>query len=139
MNPIIKNILAVILGLVLGSAVNMGLIMISSSVIPLPDGVDPADMESLKNNIHLFEARHFIFPFLAHALGTLVGAFIAAKIAAAHQMEFALGIGVLFLIGGVMNVFMLPAPVWFITLDLAIAYLPMGYIGGRWALGRMPN
>jgi hypothetical protein len=139
MNPIIKNILAVLLGLILGSAVNMGLIMISGSVIPLPEGVDPADMESLKNNMHLFEAKHFIFPFLAHALGTLVGAFVAAKIAATHQLKFALGIGALFLIGGIMNIFMLPSPLWFTVLDLGLAYIPMGYIGGRWAFGKMPN
>ncbi len=139
MNPILKNILAVILGFILGSAVNMGLIMISGSVIPLPDGVDPADMESLKNNMHLFEAKHFIFPFLAHALGTLVGAFVAAKIAATHQLKFAIGIGAFFLIGGIMNIFMLPSPIWFTVLDLGAAYLPMGYIGGRWAIGRRPN
>jgi len=36
MNPIIKNILAVLAGVVLGSAVNMGIIMISGSIIPPP-------------------------------------------------------------------------------------------------------
>jgi hypothetical protein len=27
--------------------------------------------------MHLFEPRHFIFPFLAHSLGTFAGAFVA--------------------------------------------------------------
>ena len=111
----------------------MGLIMISSSVIPLPPGVDPADMESLKANMHLFEPKNFIFPFLAHALGTLVGAFIVAKFAASHHMKFALGIGAFFLIGGIMNIFMLPSPTWFTVLDLAMAYIPMGWLGGMLA------
>lgn len=39
-------------------------------------------------------------PFLPHALGTLIGAFVAAKLAANHHMKFAMGIGVSFLIGG---------------------------------------
>jgi len=33
MNSIIRNILAVIIGLIIGSAVNMGIIMISGSII----------------------------------------------------------------------------------------------------------
>jgi hypothetical protein len=133
MNPIIRNILAVIVGLVIGSAVNMGLIMISSSVIPPPPGVDVTDMESLKSSMHMFEVKHFIFPFLAHALGTLAGALIATLIAASHGMKLALGIGGFFLIGGIMNIFMLPSPVWFAILDLVAAYFPMAWIGATLA------
>ena len=135
MKPIYKNTLAVIVGLLIGGIVNMGLIMVSGSVIPPPEGVDPANMESLKENIHLFEAKHFIFPFLAHALGTLAGAFLAARIAASHQFSFALGIGTLFLLGGITNAYLLPAPTWFIALDLLLAYLPMGWLGSRLAAG----
>lgn len=133
MNPIVKNILAVVVGIILGSVVNLGLIMIGSSVIPLSEGVNPMDPESLKANIHLFEAKHFIFPFLAHALGTLAGAFIAAKLAANNAMKFAIGIAIYFLIGGIVNITMLPAPTWFIALDLVAAYLPMGWLAGKWA------
>ena len=96
MSPVLKNVLAVVVGVVVGMAVNMGLIMVSGSVIPPPAGVDPTDMESLKANMHLFEARHFIFPFLAHALGTLAGAFAAVKLAASQHMKIALGIGAFF-------------------------------------------
>lgn len=63
MNPILKNVLAVIAGVVVGSAVNMAIIMISGSVIPLPEGVDASNAESLKSNIHLFETKHYIMPF----------------------------------------------------------------------------
>ena len=133
MNPILKNILAVVAGVILGSVVNMGIIMLSSSIIPPPEGVDVTNMESLKSSMHLFEPKHFIFPFLAHALGTLSGAFTAALIAAANKMRFALGIGAFFLLGGIVNVFMLPSPAWFTVLDLVGAYIPMGWLGGRWA------
>lgn len=61
MNPIVKNILAVIVRLVAGSAVNMGIIMISGSVILPPAGVDNTTMEGLKEGIHLFQPQHFIF------------------------------------------------------------------------------
>lgn len=128
---ILRNIIAVILGAVVGSAVNMGLIMISAAVIPAPPGVDATNMESLKASMHLFEPKHFLFPFLAHALGTFAGAFAAGAIAASRKMWFALGIGVLYLVGGIVNAFMLPAPTWFVVVDLAAAYMPAGYLAGR--------
>ncbi len=131
MNPIIQNILAVLTGVVLGSAVNMGIIMISGSIIPPPGGADVTTTEGLKAAIHLFQPRHFIFPFLAHALGTFVGAFLAAIISANRKMLFAFVIGGFFLAGGIANVFMLPSPICFTIIDLVGAYIPMAYIAGK--------
>ena len=130
MNPILRNILAVVTGLVIGSAVNMFFISLNGPVIALPEGADVTTMEGLKESMSLFEPKHFIFPFLAHAIGTLVGAYIAARIAATHKFKFALGIGAAFLIGGIINVINLPAPTWFSALDLIAAYIPMAWIGG---------
>jgi len=133
MNPIVKNILAVIAGLIIGSSVNMGIIMLGGSIIPVPEGVDTTDMESLKASMHLYQPKDFIFPFLAHAVGTLAGAFVAALIAASHKMKFALLIGIFFLLGGTIMVFLLPSPVWFNVLDLAGAYIPMAWLGFKLA------
>lgn len=135
MNPILRNILAVIAGVIVGGIVNMGLIMVSGSVIPPPEGADVTTMEGLKAALPLFQPKHFLFPFLAHALGTLAGAFLAARLAATHKMKFALGIAAFFLLGGLYNAFALPAPAWFIVLDLVGAYIPMGWLGGRLAGG----
>ncbi len=133
MNPILRNGLAIITGVIVGGIVNIGIINISGSIIPPPDGTDSTTMEGLKAAMLLFEPKHFIFPFLAHALGTFVGAFLAALIAATHKMKFALGIGLFFLIGGIYMVFMLPSPVGFIILDLVVAYIPMAWLGGKLA------
>jgi hypothetical protein len=133
MNPILKNILAVVAGIVLGGIANMAIIMVSGSVIPPPGGADVTTAEGLKASMHLFRPINFLFPFLAHAIGTFVGAFVAARFAASHQMKIAIGIGIFFLVGGIMNVFMLPSPAWFTVLDLAGAYIPMGFIAGKLA------
>jgi hypothetical protein len=132
MKPVIRNILVVVAGLVIGSIVNMSLIMMGGEVIPAPTGADVTTMEGLKSSIHLFEAKHFLFPFLAHALGTLVGALVVAWLAASHQFKLALVIGFLFLAGGISNVIMLPSPLWFNIVDLVGAYIPMAWI--RWKL-----
>jgi hypothetical protein len=133
MNPIIKNIIAVIAGFILGSIINMSLITVSGSIIPAPNGADVTTLEGLTATIHLFEPKHFLFPFLAHALGTLGGAFVAAKIAANHKLKFAMSIGFLFLAGGIANIMMLPSPLWFTLVDLVGAYLPMAFVGFRLA------
>ena len=133
MNKIARNVLAVITGIILGSVVNMGIIMLQGSFIALPEGVDVTNTESLQSSMHLFEPKHFIFPFLAHAIGTLVGAYLSARIAASHKMKFALGMGIFFLIGGISMVFMIPSPIWFAILDLSLAYIPMGWLSGRLA------
>ena len=131
MNSIARNILAIISGLIIGSVVNMGIIMISGSVIKPPNDADVTTMEGLKASIHLFEPKHFLFPFLAHALGTFAGALIAALIAVNNKMIYALVIGIFFLMGGIINSFLLPAPKWFIFMDLMLAYIPMAWIGGK--------
>ena len=134
MSPVVKNIIAVVIGLIIGSVVNMGIIMLSGSIIPLPEGVDATNMESLKSGMHLFEFKHFIFPFLAHAIGTLAGAYLTTRLAASHHLKFALLVGAFFLIGGIMNVIQLPSPVWFTVVDLVMAYFPMAWLG--WQLGQ---
>jgi len=130
MSPLLRNIFAVMAGIILGNAVNMVLIGLSPSVIPPPAGADTTTMEGLAATIHLFEPKHFLMPFLAHALGTLAGAFAAAKLATTHKQKFAIGMGVFFLLLGITAVFMIPAPMWFNITDLVLAYVPMGVLGG---------
>lgn len=129
MARILRMLLATVLGLVAGSVVNMGLILIGGRIIPPPAGADVATMEGLAASLHLFEARHFVFPFLAHALGTLAGAFAASALAPGRTALPAAVVGGFFLLGGIVNVVMLPAPPWFSALDLLLAYLPAAWLG----------
>lgn len=131
MPNLLRNALAILAGIGIGGSVNMALIAISPSLIPPPAGVDVNNPESLAGAMHLFEPRHFVMPFLAHAFGTLAGALAACVIAATHRARMAYSIGVVFLCGGVAASFMIPAPAWFIALDLLAAYLPMAWLGIR--------
>lgn len=131
MHKLLRNTFAVITGILLGGAVNSALIMLSPSLIPPPAGVDVNNAESLSSSIHLFGPQHFIMPFLAHAVGTFAGALVACMVAASHKVPIGLAIGVVFLCGGVAASFMIPAPAWFIALDLLLAYLPMAWLGVR--------
>ena len=127
MPTILRNVLAILAGIAIGGGVNMALITLSPSLIPPPAGVDVNSAESLGKAMHLFEPRHFVMPFLAHAVGTFAGALAAYLIAATYRVQMAYVIGAVFLCGGVAASFMIPAPTWFIALDLLVAYLPMAW------------
>lgn len=129
MSRLLRNVLAVLAGIVIGTGVNMALITLSPSLIPPPAGVDVSNAESLSKAMHLFEPQHFVMPFLAHALGTFVGALAAYLIAATYKTQLAYVVGAVFLCGGVAASFMILAPAWFIALDLLAAYLPMAWLG----------
>jgi hypothetical protein len=131
MSPTVRNVLAVIAGAVVGAIVNGALITISPMVVPPPEGVDVTSPESIAAGMHLFETRHFVMPFLAHALGTLAGAFTAYRLASTHKAQMAFVVGALFLVGGIWAATMIPAPTWFIALDLIGAYLPMAWLATR--------
>lgn len=128
---IVRNVLAVIIGAVIGSIANGASIAIGNMVIPPPVGLDATSMESFAKTAHLLQPVNFIVPFLAHALGTFVGVLVAMFIAANSFNIIAIIVGVLFLIGGIAASFMIPAPVWFIAVDLIFAYLPMAFLAKK--------
>ncbi len=139
MKPIFKNTLAVITGAVAGSLVNMYIVGLSADQLKL-DPKDPDYTTKLGEVLETAPLEMFIYPFVAHALGTLVGALLAAIIATPLQkMKIALGIGAFFLLGGLMESVMIPSPLWFTALDLAFAYIPMGFLGGWLALRFFKN
>lgn len=121
--------LALILGMVIGSVVNMAIVTVGPALIPPPPGADMTSAEGIKAAMPLLEPKHFAVPFLAHALGTLAGALAAAMIATSHRKVIAFAIGILFLCGGIVASYMIPAPTWFIALDLVAAYIPMAWLG----------
>ncbi|MCB9181384.1 MAG: hypothetical protein H6596_10245 [Flavobacteriales bacterium] len=132
MHPVLRNILAVLAGIVAGWIVNMGLIMLTAKLMPPPAGVDVNDIASINAHIHEYSFAQLLMPFLAHALGTFAAGFVVARFAASRQLVLALALGVFFLLGGIAAVSMIPnAPLWFDVLDLVVAYLPMAWLGAR--------
>jgi hypothetical protein len=131
MPMLLRNALALLAGVVIGGVVNMAMIKLSPSIIAPPAGVDVNSAASLSASMHLFEPRHFLMPFLAHAVGTFAGALTSYLIATTYKAPIAYVVGAFFLCGGVAASFMIPAPRWFIALDLVAAYLPMAWAATR--------
>ncbi|MEM6999183.1 MAG: hypothetical protein AAF529_00255 [Pseudomonadota bacterium] len=123
-----RTALGILVGVVGGGIVNMALIMLGSTLVPAPAGMDVTDTESVAAHAHLFEPQHFIAPFVAHAAGTFVGAFVAFLLAREHRRLAAGVVGGVMLAGGISAAHMVPAPLWFLVADLALAYVPMAWL-----------
>ena len=131
MHPILRNILAAAAGILAGMALNEGIIISSAYLVPPPEGADMMTPEGIEAAMPLLQPKHFLMPFLAHALGTFAGAYLSSLLSANNKMRIALSIGGIFLSGGLMAAYMIPAPIWFVAADLMLAYLPMAYLAGR--------
>jgi hypothetical protein len=133
-NFLLKDTLLFVAALVLGMIVNMSLVYAGIYWIPLPAGADVTTRDGLQAALPLMGYQHFIFPFLAHALGTLVGAYVVTRWVSARKQRRAYMVGAIFFIGGLMNIIGMPSPLWFSIADLSLAYFPMAWLGSRIAV-----
>ena len=124
MRQTLKNIGIVILGLIIGMIVNMGLIILGGIVFVPLKNFEPM-------NAMNWDFKYFIFPFLAHSIGTFSGAFIVSKLSKKSNIIMPLIVGFYFLTGGIYMVTILPAPTWFVLLDIILGYIPMALLGWK--------
>ena len=128
MNPTLQTGLAFLAAVLIGGLVNIGLIVLGPQIITPPPGVDMADMNSFAAAVDSMGPQHFLFPFLAHALGTFSGCVIVARLAVTRRQFWTYSLGIFFLFGGISAAATIPAPLWFVLVDLILAYLPMAWL-----------
>ena len=132
----LRNLLAVIVGLVVGMAVNMGLIQLNFQVLfPMPPGMDMNDPEQFNAYVAGLPHTAFIVVLLAHLGQSFVGAWIAARLGGSHRMKLAMTVGILSLVGGIMAMFMIDGPGW-LAIELPL-YLLVAWAAGRQVTARM--
>ena len=124
MKKILTNIGIIILGIIIGMILNMGLIILGGIIFTPTENIE--SMNAIN-----WDLKYFIFPFLAHSVGTLSGSFLVSKLSRNSNIIFPLIVGLYFLSGGIYMVTILPAPMWFVFLDLIVCYIPMSLIGWR--------
>jgi hypothetical protein len=130
------HVLKWLVALLVGMVVNGAVVTLGMEVFPL-EGLDLSTPEGAAMSAPRMGPEHFIFPWLAHAMGTAVGAFLAvAWIQTKGRRMWGWGIGAAFWAGGLWMAFLVPAPGWFLVADLGFAYLPVAWGAGEWAVRR---
>ena len=124
MQHIFRNFIALLLAFLSAWLVTSAIIILGHSIVPTPEGMDTNSFESIKNNFHLFQTKHFIFPLIAHAMGTFISAYIVSHFAVSHKFKFALGVGVLFMFVSLWLSLRIGHFRWIGILEIAL-YIPM--------------
>lgn len=125
----VKNILAVILGLVASSFIIFSLEVVKYIIYPSPADLDPNDIEAVKIYTSAAPPVVFILVIIEFALGSLIGGIIAASIAKKNKMAQAITVGGILMGLGAYNLFMIPHPVWTIIISIFL-FIPCSYLGG---------
>jgi hypothetical protein len=128
-----RKILAVIAGLVVGGLVVGGMEAVGHAIYPLPAGLNPEDALALKAYIATLPVGAFLMVFLSHVLGSLAGSAVATLASGRSSLFPGVIVGALLLVGGIINAVMIPHPLWFVIVDLAL-YLPVAYLSVRLTL-----
>jgi hypothetical protein len=131
---VLRNIAAVIAGLVVGMIVNLALIQLNTVFFPLPDGVDMTNTAQMKDVIQGMPAAAWILVIAAHLGQAFVGGWVAARLGASRRMMLAIIVGLLSLAGGIANALMLSAPLW--TWIEMPFYPVVAWLAGRMELAR---
>jgi hypothetical protein len=131
----VRNILAVIAGLVVGMVVNMALIMLNAYVLfPMPPGTSMQDPEQVNAYIATLPTVAFFVVLSAHLGQSFVGGWTAARLGSSRPMMLAMIVGVLSLVGGAINMMTIKGPDWlYIELPL---YLVVAWLAGRFEVKR---
>ncbi len=128
-----KKLLFLLIALILGATFNSIILNVGMKIIPPPQGFDMNNPLELAKAMKVMEVRHFVFPFLAHALGTLLGVVFFTYFSKSNKLFFPMLIAGMFFAGGLYMVLILPSPIWFNVLDLVLAYFPMSVFGFKLA------
>ena len=126
----IRNILAVLVGIAVGGLTVGGVEMLGHRLFPPPEGLDPSNPESITAAIEQMPWVALLFVPLAWFVGTLVGTALAANLASSHRIRCAYVVGGLMLLGGVTTLLRIPHPYW-LTLLGVFVFFPSTWIGAR--------
>lgn len=123
-----KTVLGVITGIVI--TVIITYLGYAFYIQPPEANMSSIELEEFYQQLH---ASAFIIFLFAHAIGTVLGGFIAQAIAKARNLSPAFIVGFFIFVGSVINLFMHTFPVWFSIADLLII-IPVALLGGRFAM-----
>ena len=121
----IKNILAVILGLIIGNIAIMSLHYLGLYFYPLPEGVDMSDMTAIAEYVKIAPLGSLLMVMLAHIGGTFIAGVSTTLLSKEIVVSYI--VGGFFTISGIWNLYLLPHPMWF-NIEVVL-YLPAAVFG----------
>lgn len=127
MNNTLRNALALMAGLLAAFIFNSVTIQLLGSLTGM-EAQGEMTPEEIAAHLRSLEPWQFSVPFAAHVIGSFAGAFIAASLSKTQPKVLAVTVGLIHLAGGVAMVVSFPHPIWYVILDLTLAYIPVAWL-----------
>lgn len=128
MKAFLRSAGVVVLGVIVALVVLISAEAINSKLFPMPAGMDTQDMDAMRAAIAAMPNSGFILVLLGWTIGTFAGAWLAARTAARRPAIHGGVVAAILLASGVMNMLMLPHPIWVWMAGLA-GFVTGGYAG----------
>lgn len=128
----LRIIIGVVAGIVLGSVCIWAVETINHLLFPFPKDMKPTDMEAFKEYVDQLPFLGKFMVIIGYALGALVSGFVATKVAKNGKHTAAAICGFIFMIFTIYNMTVLPTPIWFWVLGIAVWVLV--FVGSNMAL-----
>jgi hypothetical protein len=125
----LRNVLAVVLGVVVAVIVIMLIQTIGHAVYPPPPVLDIADREAMAQYIDTLPVGALLFVLVAWLAGTLVGGLLACFIADDRPGVYSAIVGGMVLFATVFTLLQIPHPLWF-SLASVIAIVCTSILAG---------
>ena len=129
-----RRILAVLAGIVTAFVIVALIEGLGYLLFPPPEGMDPMDPESVSAMMDQISHMSMLMVAIAWACAAFGGAFVAGKIGGPPSLIPALIIGGFLVIASIVNLIMIPSPIWFWIAGL-LPQLPLAILGGRTGAG----
>jgi hypothetical protein len=124
----LKNFLSVLAGVVSGMALIMIFEPLGMRFYPLPPGTDVHNSEAIKLAMSNMPRGAFLYLLGSYGLASLAGGIVATLLSGREKSSPALITGSVLTFGGIMNLCMLPHPLWFMIVNI-LEFIPLAYLG----------
>ena len=127
-NPLMRQILGVIAGVVVGGLIVFCVELVGHSLFPTPPGIDLSNPDDVKRLIATLPTGALVMVLVGWALGSLAGAWTANRIARTPMAGWI--VGGLFVLMTAYNFTVIPHPMWMMAVGIAIPFV-MAWVASR--------
>lgn len=129
-NNMVRNILAVVAGFIVGGLFVFAFEAIGHMIYPLPPGLDSSKPEMIAEYVRTAPIGAIMSVLAAQSAGSFFGGLVTGLIAVSRKQMVAVIYGVLALIMALINMIMISHPVWFMVLSVLLP-IPLALLGSR--------
>lgn len=124
----LNRLTPVLAGCAAGIAVIFLMEFVSHAIYPLPEGLDPNNPEHLKLIMTNAPIGALVLVLVAGFLGGFAGGIVASIFDKSNKTKRAIAVGIVLTILGIINLFMIPHPIWFMLINVVV-YIAGAFLG----------